>query len=92
MSKRPRLLVLDLLETYARERDIDVRLERDHDRDVWECVLNTNGSQGPARGMGRTAHEAIMSALEASGVKLSGGVPHSEGRHPLGDATHSEGS
>ncbi len=39
MSERPRLLVLDLLETYARERDIDVRLERDHDRDVWVCVL-----------------------------------------------------
>jgi hypothetical protein len=34
MSERPRLLVLDLLETYARERDIDVRLERDHDRDL----------------------------------------------------------
>ena len=71
MSERPRLLVLDLLETYARERDIDVRLERDHDRDVWDCVL-TNGSRGPARGMGRTAREAIMSALEAAGVKLSG--------------------
>jgi hypothetical protein len=48
MSERPRLLVLDLLETYARERDIDVRLERDHDRDVWECGLNTNGSLGPS--------------------------------------------
>jgi hypothetical protein len=71
MSERPRLLVLDLLETYARERDIDVRLERDHDRDVWDCVLSTNGSQGPARGMGRTAREAIMSALDAAGVKLS---------------------
>jgi hypothetical protein len=72
MSERPRLLVLDLLETYARERDIDVRLERDHDRDVWECVLSTNGSQGTARGMGRNAREAIMSALETAGVKLSG--------------------
>jgi hypothetical protein len=38
MSERSRLLVLDLLETYARERDIDVRLERDHDRDVWVCA------------------------------------------------------
>jgi hypothetical protein len=71
MSERPRLLVLDLLETYARERDIDVRLERDHDRDVWVCVLNTNCSQGPTRGMGRTAREAIMSALEDAGVELS---------------------
>jgi hypothetical protein len=32
LSERPRLIVLDLLETYARERDIDVRLERHHDR------------------------------------------------------------
>jgi hypothetical protein len=32
MPEQPRLLVLDLLETYARERDIDVRLERRHDR------------------------------------------------------------
>jgi hypothetical protein len=55
----------------TRERDIDVRLERDHDRDVWVCVLNTNGSQGPTRGMGRTAREAIMSALEDAGVTLS---------------------
>ena len=70
MSERPRLLVLDLLESYARERDIDVRIERDHDRGVWVCVLNTNGTQGPSRRMGRSAREAIMSALEQAGVKL----------------------
>jgi hypothetical protein len=70
MSERPRLLVLDLLETYARERDIDVRLERDHERDVWVCVLSTNGTRGPTRGMGRSAREAIISALEQAGVKL----------------------
>jgi hypothetical protein len=44
MSERPRLLVLDLLETYARERDIDVRLERRHDRHEWICTLSTNGN------------------------------------------------
>jgi hypothetical protein len=34
MSERaPRLLVLDVLESYARERDIDVRLERNDDAD-----------------------------------------------------------
>ena len=42
MAERPRLLVLDLLETFARERDMDVRLERNHERDQWTCALMLN--------------------------------------------------
>jgi hypothetical protein len=70
MSERPRLLVLDLLETYARERDIDVRLERRHDRREWICTLSTNGNGGATRASGQSAREAIMSALEQAGVEL----------------------
>ncbi len=54
MSERPRLLVLDLLESYVRERDVDVRLERQH---------------GAVRGTGRSAREAIIRALEQAGVE-----------------------
>ncbi len=71
MSERPRLLVLDLLETYSRERDTDVRLERDNDRDAWTCVLNEKGAES-VLGVGRTAREAIRSALEQAGVELPG--------------------
>jgi hypothetical protein len=70
MSERPRLLVLDLLETYARERDIDVRLERRHDRHEWICTLSTNSNGGATRASGQSAREAIMSALEQVGVEL----------------------
>jgi len=70
MSERPRLLVLDLLESYARERDIDVRLERHDDRDQWFCVLQRNGAEEAVRGTGRTARQAIMAALQQAGVEL----------------------
>ena len=69
MSERPRLLVLDLLETYARERDIDVQLERRHERDLWICGLSRNGN-GTAKGLGGTAREAIMNALQQAGVDI----------------------
>jgi hypothetical protein len=72
MSERPRLLVLDLLESYARERDIDVRLERRHDRREWICTLSMNGNSGATRATGQNAREAIMSALEQAGVELPG--------------------
>jgi hypothetical protein len=68
MSERPRLLVLDLLETYARERDINVRLERRKEGNEWLCVLSTNG--GATCASGESAREAIMSALEQAGVEL----------------------
>jgi hypothetical protein len=55
--------VLDLLETFARVRDIDVRLERHHDRNEWFCVLSATRVGEPVRGTGRTAREAIMRAL-----------------------------
>jgi hypothetical protein len=70
MSERPRLLVLDLLETYARERDMDVRLERRKDSREWLCVLKTNGGGDLVRGRGETARQAIMSALELEGVEV----------------------
>jgi hypothetical protein len=69
MLERPRLLVLDLLETYARERDIDVRLERRHERDQWICRLSGNGN-GSVECLGGTARQAIMSALQQVGVEI----------------------
>jgi hypothetical protein len=70
MSERPRLLVLDLLETYARERDVDVRLERIRELERWTCALATNEHGGSLTGEGRTAREAIMGALAEAGVEL----------------------
>jgi hypothetical protein len=60
-SERPRLLVLDLLESYARERDIHVLLERRSEEDEWVCVLKWDGAE--SRCVGKTAREAIMDAL-----------------------------
>jgi hypothetical protein len=68
-TKPPGLLVLDILETYARERDTDVRLERDHRRDLWTCTLRI-GSAENFRGTGRTAREAIKHVLARADVKL----------------------
>jgi hypothetical protein len=70
MSERPRLLVLDLLETYARERDVDVRLERSREREQWTCALTTNQHGGSLTARGRTAREAITRALAEAGVEL----------------------
>ena len=67
MSERPRLLVLDLLESYARERNVDVRLERRDDLGRWFCVLRGAG-QGFVRGSGGTAREAVRNALARAGV------------------------
>ena len=52
MAERPRILVLDLLETFARERDMDVRLERNHDRERWACALMVNRVGPTFRGDG----------------------------------------
>jgi hypothetical protein len=70
MAERPRLLVLDLLETFARERDMNVHLERHHERDQWSCSLMVNRSGPTFRGDGDTAREAIMDALRQAGVEL----------------------
>jgi hypothetical protein len=70
MLERPRLLVLDLLETYARERDVDVRLERRHERHAWTCVLDANNGAQRTRGRGGSAREAIMDALTQAGIEL----------------------
>jgi hypothetical protein len=63
------LLVLDLLESYARERDIHVLLERRSEQDEWVCVLKWDG--GESRSVGETAREAIMDALRHEGVYTS---------------------
>lgn len=70
MAERLRMLVLDLLENFARERDMDVRLERDHERDEWSCALMVNRVGPTFRGDGRTAREAILDALRQAGVEL----------------------
>ena len=59
MAERPRILVLDLLESLARERDMDVRLERNHDRGAWTCALMVNRVGPTFRGGGNAAREAI---------------------------------
>jgi hypothetical protein len=51
-------------------RDVDVRLERLHQREGWICTLSTNGDGGAVRGMGHTAREAIRRALEQTGVEI----------------------
>ena len=68
MSERPRLLVLDLLESYARERNVDVRLERRDDLGRWLCVLSGSSGKGFVRGSGGTAREAVRNALARAGV------------------------
>jgi hypothetical protein len=70
MPERPRLLVLDLLESYARERGINVYLEWRKDRCEWVCLL-TEDRTG-FRGTGRSAREAIMDALRHAGVEVPG--------------------
>jgi hypothetical protein len=66
--ERPRLLVLDLLESYARERDIRVFLERASERGEWVCVVRDGIPRVAARSVGKTAREAIMEALRHEGV------------------------
>jgi hypothetical protein len=69
MPERPRLLMLDLLESFSRERDIDVHLERGHERPDWSCSLKTDAGNA-VRGIGGSAREAIMNALKQAGVEL----------------------
>jgi hypothetical protein len=70
--ERPRLLVLDLLETYARERNMDVVLERESARDRWVCIMRSGAKGLAARCVGDSAREAIVQALEHEGVDISG--------------------
>lgn len=67
-TERPRILSLDLLESYAREQNIDVRLERRHESGRWSCTLVAKGS--PVVATGTSAREAIRRALEAADVEL----------------------
>ena len=69
-TERPRILSLDLLESYARERDIDVRLERRHELGRWSCTLVAKGEGSPVVATGASAREASRRALEAAGVEL----------------------
>jgi hypothetical protein len=62
-------LSLDLLESYARERDIDVRLERRHELERWSCTLIEQGVD-PVVVTGGSAREAIRRALEQAGVVI----------------------
>jgi hypothetical protein len=39
-------------------------------RDEWVCKLSTNGNGGSVDGRGRTARDAIQSALEQADVEL----------------------
>lgn len=70
--ERPRLLVLDLLESYARERDIHVLLERRSEQDEWVCVLRSGKNGSESRCVGKTAREAIVDALRHEGVEPPG--------------------
>jgi hypothetical protein len=67
-EERPRLLVLDLLETYARERAIHVVLERVRERDEWVCILSSD--REAIRSVGTTARQAIGQALRQEGVDI----------------------
>jgi hypothetical protein len=71
MSERPRILVLDLLESFARERDVNVRIERRKEDDGWVCIV-TNGVAGTVQASGHSAREAIRNALEQAGVEFPG--------------------
>jgi hypothetical protein len=53
---------------YARERNVDVRLERRDDLSRWFCVLSGSSGQGFVRGSGGTAREAVRNALARAGV------------------------
>ena len=67
MSERPRILVLDLLESFARERDVKVRIERRKDQQDWVCSVS-NGD--PVEATGESAREAIRGALQRAGIEI----------------------
>ena len=70
MTERPRILSLDLLESFALERDIDVRLERRHELDRWSCALVARDGSGPVVTSAASARQAIRHALEAAGADI----------------------
>jgi hypothetical protein len=59
-----------LLESYARERDVNVVLERMSGGEEWVCVLRSRSDAAAIRSVGETAREAIMEALREEGVEL----------------------
>lgn len=69
MGEKPRVLVLDLLESFARERDVDVRIERRKQDHSWICTV-THGVPAGVQTSGSTAREAIRAALQEAGVEL----------------------
>jgi hypothetical protein len=75
MPERSRLLILDVLESYARERSVEVHLERSTDPDEWTCVLPE--ATTTSRGIGETVRAAILAALRAAGVDLPNFQPES---------------
>jgi hypothetical protein len=75
MRSRPtdelsRLLVIDLLESYARERDLHVILERDSARVEWICALASGNKGLITYSIANSAREAILEALQQEGVEL----------------------
>ena len=70
MAERPRILALDLLESYARERDLEVGLVRRRDQHGWVCALSLDSERDRVRGLGESAREAILDALRQSNVEL----------------------
>lgn len=68
-GERPRVFVLDLLESFARERDVNIRIERHKSDHGWVCTV-TNGLPAEVRTTGASAREAIRAALEQAGVEL----------------------
>jgi hypothetical protein len=72
MTERPRILLLDLLESFVRERDVNVRLERSRERHAWVCTVTNGLPAGAVEATGDSAREAIKTALEKAGVELPG--------------------
>lgn len=69
MTERPRILVLDLLESFARERDVKIRIERRKEQQDWVCSVS-NGT--PVETTGESAREAIKAALQRVGIEIPG--------------------
>jgi hypothetical protein len=69
MAGRSRVLVLDLLESFARERDVNVRIERRKEDRAWVCTV-TNGVPAEVQTSGASAREAIRAALQEAGVEI----------------------
>ena len=67
MNEKPRLLVLNLLESFARERDVKVQIERRKEEHDWVCRV-TNGH--PVETTGESAREAIRAALQQAGIEI----------------------